>query len=62
MKINRSDIKKRLNEVDEDKLKNAELEKGDTLAMIIAALITFLPPIIIICAVLYFVVWLIFLR
>lgn len=62
MKINRSDIKKRLNEVDEDKLKNVELEKGDTLAMMIAALITFLPPIIIICAILYFVVWFIFLR
>lgn len=32
------------------------------LAMVIAAFITFLPPILIACAIIYFVLWLIFLR
>lgn len=56
------ELKQRLNEVDEDKLKDVELEKGDIPAMIIAAMITFIPPILIVCAILYFVVSLIFLR
>jgi hypothetical protein len=56
------DLKKRLNEVDEDKLKGVELEKGDMTAMIIAAMITFIPPILVVCAIIYFVVALIFLR
>lgn len=62
MKINKSDLKKRLDKVDKDKLKDVNLEKGDTLAMIIAAFLTFFPPILIICGILYFVVWVIFLR
>ena len=56
------ELKKRLKEVDENKLKDVELEKGDVPAMIIAAMITFIPPILIVCAILYFVVALIFLR
>ena len=56
------EIKNRLNKVDEDKLKDVDLEKHDMLAMVIAALITFLPPILIACAIIYFVLWLIFLR
>lgn len=55
-------IKNRLNKVDEDKLKDVDLEKHDMLAMVIAAFITFLPPILIACAIIYFVLWLIFLR
>ena len=56
------ELKKRLNEVDEDKLKDVELEKGDIPAMIIAAMLTFIPPILIVCAIIYLVVALIFLR
>lgn len=56
------ELKKRLNEVDEDKLKDVELEKGDIPAMIIAAMLTFIPPILVVCAIIYFVVALIFLR
>ena len=41
------EIKNRLNKVDEDKLKDVDLEKHDMLAMVIAAFITFLPPILI---------------
>lgn len=48
-------------ELDEyyDKL---ELEKGDIPAMIIAALITFVPVALIIMAVVYGFLWLVFLR
>ena len=49
------EIKNRLNKVDEDKLKDVDLEKHDMLAMVIAAFITFLPPILIACAIIYFV-------
>ena len=56
------EIKNRLNKVDEDKLKDVDLEKHDMLAMVIAAFITFSPPILIACAIIYFVLWLIFLR
>ena len=56
------ELKKRLNEVDEDKLKDVELEKGDVPAMIIAAMLTFIPPILVVCAIIYLVVALIFLR
>ena len=56
------EIKNRLNKVDEDKLKDVDLEKHDMLAMVIAAFITFLPSILIACAIIYFVLWLIFLR
>lgn len=56
------EYKEHLNEIDEDKLKDTEFEKGDAMAMFIAAVITFVPPILITCAAIYFVVWLIFLR
>lgn len=57
-----SELKKRLNQVDEDKLNKMDLEKGDIRAMVIAALITLVPPILIGCALIYGVLWFIFLR
>jgi len=39
-----------------------ELEKGDFLAMLIAAVITFVPIILVILLVLYGAMWLLFLR
>jgi hypothetical protein len=39
-----------------------ELEKGDFLAMIIAAVITFLPVVLIAMTVIYGSVWLLFIR
>ena len=42
--------------------KNIELEKGDLSAMIIAAFITFFPVLIIAMAVIYGLIWLLFLR
>jgi len=39
-----------------------ELEKGDFLAMVIAALITFLPVLIVVMVIFYGVLWLFFLR
>ena len=42
--------------------KSIELEKGDLPAMIIAALITFLPVVIIAMAVFYGLLWLLFIR
>ena len=41
---------------------NLELEKGDISAMLIAALITFVPVILIIMAVVYGFLWLVFLH
>lgn len=41
---------------------NLELEKGDIPAMLIAALITFVPVILIIMAVVYGFLWLVFLH
>lgn len=46
----------------EDKQNKLELEKGDLSAMVIAALITIVLPVILILCVIYAVVWLIFLR
>ena len=57
-----SELKKRLNQVDEDKLNKMDLEKGDIRAMMIAAFITLVPPILIGCALIYLVLWFIFLR
>ena len=37
-----------------------ELEKGDFLAMVLAALITFLPVLLIVIAILFGVLWLVF--
>lgn len=45
-----------------DKFKDVKLEKNDTNAMIIAALITFLPVLILVLGGLYFILWLFFLR
>lgn len=45
-----------------DKFKDVNLEKNDTNAMIIAALITFLPVLILVLGGLYFILWLFFLR
>ena len=53
--------KKTKEELDEH-YKNVELEKGDLPAMIIAAFITFLPILIVVMAVVYGLVWLLFLR
>jgi len=41
--------------------KNIELEKGDFLAMVIAAFITFLPVLIIAMVVIYGLMWILFL-
>jgi hypothetical protein len=46
----------------EDKLRNTEFEKGDLTAMIIAAMITFIPMMIVVLGFMLFIVWLIFLR
>ncbi|MEG0328750.1 MAG: hypothetical protein RR565_08590 [Erysipelothrix sp.] len=48
-------------EIDE-KFKDVELEKNDTKAMIIAALITFLPVMIMLMVIFYGALWLIFMR
>ena len=39
-----------------------ELEKGDFLAMVIAAIITFLPVLIVVMVIIYGVIWLILIR
>lgn len=51
---NRDDLK--------DKFKDVEFEKNDKYALVIAALVTFLPPIIIIVAILTVILSFIFLR
>jgi len=53
--------KKTKEELDEhyDKI---ELEKGDFLAMVIAAMITFLPVLIIALAIIYGVIWVLIIR
>ncbi len=48
-------------EIDE-KFKDVELEKNDTKAMIIAALITFLPVMVMLMVIFYGAIWLIFMR
>jgi len=53
--------KKTQKELDEH-YDNVELEKGDIPAMIIAALITFLPVVVLILAAFYGVAWLLFVR
>ena len=54
--------KKTKQELDEhyDKMEEVELEKGDFLAMVIAALITFLPVVIIAMVVIFGLLWLVF--
>ncbi|MCL2030608.1 MAG: hypothetical protein FWG93_03600 [Oscillospiraceae bacterium] len=53
--------KKTQEELDEH-YQNVELEKGDFLAMVIAALITFLPVLLIATVVIYGLFWILFLR
>lgn len=48
-------------EIDE-KFRDVELEKNDTKAMIIAALITFLPVMVMLMVIFYGAIWLIFMR
>lgn len=48
-------------EIDE-KFKDVELDKNDTKAMIIAALITFLPVMVMLMVIFYGAIWLIFMR
>lgn len=44
------------------KLEELELEKGDVSALIIAALITLLPVVLLVLGIFTFIIWLIFLR
>jgi uncharacterized membrane protein len=45
-----------------EQLKETPLEKGDFLAMVIAALLTFLPILIIFFGLLFFLIWFFFYR
>jgi len=54
--------KKKTKEELDEHYDNIELEKGDFPAMVIAALITFLPVLLIILAVFYGLLWLFFIR
>jgi len=45
-----------------DSIEEVELEKGDFPAMVIAALITFMPILLLALAVIYGVLWLLFVR
>ena len=58
---NRLPKNKTKEELDEH-YKNVELEKGDFLAMVIAAFITFLPVLIAAMLVFYGLLWLLFIR
>ena len=46
----------------EEKIKNTQFEKGDVTAMIIAAMNTFVPMMLVVLGVMVFVIWLFFLR
>jgi len=54
--------KKKTKEELDEHYQNVELEKGDFLAMVIAAFITFLPVLLIAMAVFYGMLWLLFIR
>lgn len=55
--------KQRLKDLDvKDKFKDVEFEKNDGLALFIAAMVTFIPPLLAIFAVTWFFVWILFLR
>lgn len=65
MSRNFKELKKQLGDKDEelkDKFKDVEFDKHDGFAMFIAAFITFVPVIIVLLGVIYFVIWLLFLR
>lgn len=60
-------FKKRKRLLDEEsenyeRFKDEPLEKGDTFALIIAALVTLLPAVLLLLGALWFIIWLIFLR
>jgi len=55
------DKKKTKKELDEH-YEKIELEKGDFLAMVIAAFITFIPVLIVILIVFFGIMWLVFVR
>ena len=44
------------------KFKDEEFEKSDGFAMFMAAFLTFIPPVLLILGIIYFILWLIFLR
>lgn len=48
-------------EIDE-KFKDVEFEKNDVRAMVIAALITFIPVVLLVGALIYGLIWILFLR
>jgi len=54
--------KKKTKEELDEYYNNIELEKGDFPAMVIAAIITFLPVLIIVLLIFYGLAWLMFLR
>ena len=54
--------KKKTKEELDDHYDKIELEKGDFLAMVIAAFITFIPVLIVICLVFFGLMWLVFIR
>lgn len=43
-----------------NKFKGVEFEKHDRLAMFIAALITFVPVILVVLGIIYFIIWVLF--
>lgn len=45
-----------------EQLKETPLEKGDFLTMVIAALLTFLPVLLILLGLLFFLIWFFFYR
>jgi len=55
-------VRKKTKEELDEHYKNMELEKGDFLAMVIAAFITFLPVLIIALVLVFGLMWLIVMR
>ena len=54
--------KKKTNQQLDEHYEKIELEKGDFLAMVIAAFITFIPVLIVILVVFFGILWLVFIR
>ena len=61
-KKRKKDSKRMTDEEIRAKLKETPFEKGDFLALTIAAVGVFLPMVLIVCGIFVFVTWLIFLR
>lgn len=57
-------IKARMKDEQElqNKFSDVEFEKNDTFAMFVAAIITFVPPVILCLLAIYAVLWILFLR